>query len=243
MKAPVRTQQWVARRGLLYFQSRESVYMTTEVAKPVEQTASVDPAATSQPDPDEGYDPQWVSKMTPRQQKDVDAFVASRVDPWKTKHSDAEAELGRIKRHANLDAATLADLRDSDKQFELTKNLALRFGVPAKRIERAENLRDLNLLLADYEPEAKGKSVGQDTGGDSASLFAQFQTWLQAQNGKEPAPAKREPLALNGSQRSIREPTLAELNKVDTRLLTPKQLREHGALVDAAIKRQYGMSV
>ena len=160
-----------------------------EVEAPVVTPASAQPASET-PAPTSA-DSKTDDKVS-MSKAEFEAFIKLQTKPWEEKFSNAEADLGRLKRHTSYDKETVERLTNAEKNFELVKSLIVGLGIPQDDIKDAESVRDLAMLLRGRKPVASpANGGGQAKGEPSSDLFTQFQEFLASRQNGNGAPANK----------------------------------------------------
>ena len=152
-----------------------------------QQAASAEPASTTSPAPEGG---ETITML----KTEFEAYPKAQRDPLEKRYSDAEAELGRLRRLSKLPQEAL----DAEKNFKSMKRIVTALGVPEDEIEDAETVRDLELLLRGYHRNAASpasKSVQED------SQYAAFLEWQKVQ--AKPQGATKEVVLRGGPGGSV----------------------------------------
>ena len=173
----------------------------------------------------DGYDPQWVGKLTPRHKQDMEELF--KTLPVHKELEAAKGEISRRQKWGNLTREQVESLADPVSSLENYKALLVRTGIATQEeVEIAQTPRELWILTQGRTAKPAQASQAGSKDGEQNPFFSQLDAWAKSR-GITPSdgakkPAGTEALALGGSVAA--EPVNAD--NIDALYLAGKVTKE-----------------
>lgn len=143
--------------------------------------------ATSQ---DDGYDPQWMTKLTPRHKSDLEEF--SRTLPAHKELESAKASIARREKWGNASRDEIERILDNESELGEAKQLLIDLGIATKDdLEDLRTHRELRIKLSGRKASAPAAAKAGSQDGEENPFFSQLDAWAKAR-GIAPKPARSE---------------------------------------------------
>ena len=150
---------------------------------PQQQATSAGSAAPSSPSgaqaQDDGYDPSWMTKLTPRHKADFEEFT--KTLPVYKEREALQNEVSRRQKWGNLTREQVESLNDPMQSLESYKALMVDHGIAtAEDMEPAQTPRELWLSLRGRKATAAPTPVAGSKDGEENPFFSQLDAWAQS---------------------------------------------------------------
>ena len=179
----------------------ENEQATTE-QKPAPE-GSATPSGTSDAGAgNDGYDPQWIGKLTPRHKQDMEEFT--KTLPVYKELETMRAEVGRKQKWGNYTKDVVESLTDPISTLDSYKALLVRNRIATEQeVEEARTPRELLLIAMGRSERATPAPAAGSKDGEQNPFFSQLDAWAKSRGIVPPDGAKKpagtEALARGGS--------------------------------------------
>ena len=152
--------------------------------------AAPSPESGAKPE-DDGYDPLWMTKFTPRHKADLEAF--SLTLPVYKERDELKNDIQRRQKWGNFTRDEVESLMSNERALEEYKAIATDLGVATKEdLELAQTPRELRLLLLGRKAITNAAQKGSKDNEENP-FFSQLDAWAKVRGLVPSAPAPKNP--------------------------------------------------
>lgn len=151
---------------------------TTLAAQQATSTAPApSPSQSEVQSQDDGYDPQWMTKLTPRHKSDLEEF--SKTLPAHRELESAKASIARREKWGNATRDEIERILDNESELGEAKQLLISLGIATKDdLEDLRTHRELRIKLSGRKASAPATPGSKD--GEENPFFSQLDAWAKS---------------------------------------------------------------